>query len=53
MQRLTTLISLYDSFSFKCTRVFFLNKIIRHFSERPAEALVPGLIEVAGMHIKK
>lgn len=25
----------------------------QHFSERPAEALVPGLIEVAGMHIKK
>lgn len=25
----------------------------QHFSERTAEALVPGVIEVAGMHIKK
>lgn len=25
----------------------------QHFSERAAEALVPGLIEVAGMHIKQ
>lgn len=25
----------------------------QHFSERPAEALVPALIEVAGMHIRK
>ncbi len=30
-----------------------LGLLSQHFSERTAEALVPGLIEVAGMHIKK